>query len=186
MNEHAQCIVHCERSERIRPDHVVNRERSLPEQFGIFPSLRTIIFFHLNYVSIAIIPLLPIQTGEEVLQIEVVEDNNSWMATAYLPNRTVKKAIVTNVVEAHVSAIEIRPRYSPPLVAPHFGVVLQVGIVFVLVRPEYDMGPSVQGRKYPRCVSGDPTLGRRQRRKPVQYHDSSLATTSCQEILCRS
>jgi hypothetical protein len=110
-----------------------------------------------------IIPLVAIQTGEEVLQREVVQDDDSWMATTYLPDGTMKKAIITDVVEAHVAAIEIRPRYSPRLIAPHFGVILQIGIAYGLVCPEYNMGPSIQAREYPRCVGGDPRLRRRQR-----------------------
>jgi hypothetical protein len=138
--------------------------------------------FHLRHVSIAIIPLVPIQTGEEVLQTEVVEDDNAWMATAYLPDGTMKKAIVTDMVNAHIATIEFRPGYLLRLIAPHFGVALQIGIPFSLVRPEYDMGLSAQGGEYPRCVAGDVCLGRRQRRKPVQYHDSSLSTTLGQKI----
>jgi hypothetical protein len=154
----------------------------MPESFGIPVAYLTIIAFHLRHVPSAIMPLVPIQTGEEVLQTEVVKDNDARMAAAYLPDRAVKKAIVTDVVNAHVATIEFRPSYALRLIAPHFGVVLQIGIPFGLVRPEYDMGPCAKGGEYPRCVGGDPCLSRRQRRKPVQYHASSLSTTWGQKI----
>src|SRR4029450_43874 len=152
MNEYAQCIVHRERGERIGLDHVVNGQASIPESFGILAAYLTIISFHLRHVSIAIMPLVPIQTGEEVLQTEVVEDDDSWMAAAYLPYGTVKKAIVTDVVDAHVATIEFRPSYLLRLIAAHLSIVLQIGIPFGLVRPEYDMGPRAKGGEYPRCV----------------------------------
>src|SRR2546423_3269102 len=167
MHEHTQVILYCERGERIGLDHVVNSQVSMPESFGILAACLTIISFHLRHISSAIIPLVSIQTSEEVLQTEVMQNNDSWMVAAYLPDWAMKKAIVPDVVHAHVATIEFRPGYALRLIAPHFGVVLQVGIPFGLVCPEYDTDLPAKGGEYPCCVGGDACLGRRQRRKPV-------------------
>src|SRR4051794_15233040 len=167
MNEHTQGIVYGERGKRIGLDHVVNSQASIPESFSILAAYLTIILFHLHHISSAVIPLVSIQTSEEVLQIEVVKDDDSWMVAAYLPDRAMKKAIVPNVLNAHVTTVEVRPGYALRLIAPHFGVVLQVTIPFSLVCPKYDMGLPAKGGEYPCCVGGDACLGRRQRRKPV-------------------
>src|SRR5215217_5027636 len=128
MHEHTQGIVYCKRGERIGLDHIVNNQVSIPERFGIVAASLTIIAFHLRHIAVVIMPLVSIQTGEKVLQTKVVKDDDAWMAAAYLPDGTMKKAIVPDVVDAHVATIEFRPGYLLRLIAPHFGVVLQSGI----------------------------------------------------------
>ena len=160
MDEDAERIAHRQWRQGIVLDHVIQPDLIVPKGLGVLTTHATIIPLMLSDITSAVVPLIPKNTGEEILEAEVVENDDAWMPAAHLPDRRVKPRVIAEMVDADIGAVEVHPGEMIDMVAPHFGHVFKACIPFTLVGPQYDLGPFSQGREEPRCISSDPTLGR--------------------------
>src|SRR5919198_5187408 len=111
MHEHTERIIYRQGSERVLLDHVLDGQSSTPERFSSLTTRSTIMPFHLCHVSVMIIPLIPVQAREEILQAGVVEDDDARMTTTDLPDGGMKTAVITKVENAHVAAVHLCPAH---------------------------------------------------------------------------
>jgi hypothetical protein len=161
MDEYAHRVLYCKEGQRVVVNHVLDRQLSPPERFGILAAYLAIMPFHLRHIAVAIPPLIPIQTREEVVQTEVMEDDDPGLAATHLPYGRMKQRVIADVVNIDIATVEFCPGYVLRLITPHLYAAFQPWVPFDLIRPEYDFGPFSKGREYSARVMSDVRRRRR-------------------------
>ena len=138
--------------------HIHGGELPIPEGLAGQASLPIIVLFHMSQISVTIMPMVPKQSSEEVLQTEVMEDNNTLMAAADLPYSTMRQGIVADMIDTHVARLISAQGHVFGLVIPHRRISLQNWVPFGLVRPQNNLGPLCQSGKQPIVYSAIPVL----------------------------
>ncbi len=104
MDQHGQTVFESERREREVLSHEV--DVSCVYEFSCrTQSLVAVVTFHLREISSDVAPLPAIQTIEEVMHAQVVQDHDSRMAPAHLPDRGMEEMVVADVVEGYVRLV---------------------------------------------------------------------------------
>src|ERR1051326_2150128 len=106
MDQHCEAVFESKPRERIVLSHEVDVHRTGVYEFSRrAQSLVPVVTLHLREVSGRVAPLPAIQTVEEIVYAQIVQDHDSRMAAAYLPDRGVEEMVVADVVEGYFALV---------------------------------------------------------------------------------
>ena len=84
-----------------------------------------------------------------------MEDDESRMALADLPDGSMEAVVVPDVEDTHGGTVDLRPRHFLQSIRAHLGIVFHGGIPLLLICPEDDLCSRCQSGEKPLCVIGD-------------------------------